>query len=128
MNEKIAQHRRELLREMSLIERMEYGSLAEECREVRARLESGEKLAMDFLESSLRCVLLKDGAHLLEDLLNDPLYQGQEQEARPGEKRYRYQAKIVEHKYLSYVLRNLSLSGSLHRLWRCGGGMQNRRR
>ena len=51
---------------------------------------------MDFLESSLRCVLLKDGAHLLEDLLNDPLYQGQEQEARPGEKRYRYRAKIVE--------------------------------
>ena len=54
MNEKIAQHRRELLREMSLIERMEYGSLAEECREVRARLESGEKLAMDFLERALR--------------------------------------------------------------------------
>lgn len=34
MNEKIAQQRRDLLREMSLIERMEFGSLAEEYREV----------------------------------------------------------------------------------------------
>lgn len=33
MNEKIAQQRRDLLREMSLIERMEFGSLAEEYRE-----------------------------------------------------------------------------------------------
>lgn len=33
MNEKIAQQRRALLREMSLIERMEFGSLAEEYRE-----------------------------------------------------------------------------------------------
>ena len=46
---------------------------------MRARLESGEKPAMDFLESALRSALLKDGAHLLEDLLNDPLYKGQEQ-------------------------------------------------
>ena len=94
------------------------------------RCEPGWKAVRNWRWTSLRerCALLKDGAHLLEDLLNDPLYQGQEQEARPGEKRYRYQAKIVEHKYLSYVLRNLSLSGSLHRLWRCGGGMQNRRR
>ena len=33
MKEKIAQQRRDLLREMSLIERMEFGSLAEEYRE-----------------------------------------------------------------------------------------------
>jgi len=33
---------------------------------------------MDFLESALRSALLKDGAHLLEDLLNDPLYKGRE--------------------------------------------------
>ena len=33
MNEKIAQQRQDLLREMSLIERMEFGSLAEEYRE-----------------------------------------------------------------------------------------------
>ncbi len=33
MNEKIAQQRRDLLREMSLIERMEFGSLSEEYRE-----------------------------------------------------------------------------------------------
>jgi hypothetical protein len=33
VNEKIAQQRRDLLREMSLIERMEFGSLAEEYRE-----------------------------------------------------------------------------------------------
>jgi hypothetical protein len=33
VKEKIAQHRRDLLREMSLIERMEFGSLAEEYRE-----------------------------------------------------------------------------------------------
>ncbi len=51
---------------------------------------------MDFLESALRSALLKDGAHLLEDLLNDPLYQGQEQEALPGEKCYRNRAKTVE--------------------------------
>lgn len=63
---------------------------------MRARLESGEKPAMDFLESALRSALLKDGAHLLEDLLNDPLYKGREQEARPGEKRYRDRAKTVE--------------------------------
>ena len=35
MNEKIAQQRRDLLREMSLIERMEFGSLAEEYREAK---------------------------------------------------------------------------------------------
>ncbi|MFA6271376.1 MAG: hypothetical protein WC657_09320 [Candidatus Paceibacterota bacterium] len=55
---------------------------------------------MDFLESALRSALLKDGAHLLEDLLedllNDPLYKGQEQEVRPGEKCYRDRAKTVE--------------------------------
>lgn len=51
---------------------------------------------MDFLESALRSALLKDGAHLLEDLLNEPLYKGQEQEARPGEKCYRDRAKTVE--------------------------------
>ncbi len=63
---------------------------------MRARLESGEKPAMEFLESALRSALLKDGAHLLEDLLNDPLYKGQEQDARPGEKCYRDRAKTVE--------------------------------
>jgi hypothetical protein len=63
---------------------------------VRTRLESGEKPAMDFLESALRSALLKDGAHLLEDLLNDPLYKGQEQEALPGERWYRDRAKTVE--------------------------------
>ena len=51
---------------------------------------------MDFLESALRSALLKDGAHLLEDLLNDPLYKGQEQEALPGEKCYRNRAKTVD--------------------------------
>ena len=51
---------------------------------------------MDFLESVLRSALLKDGAHLLEDLLNDPLYKGQEREARPGEKCYHDRAKTVE--------------------------------
>ncbi len=50
---------------------------------------------MDFLESALRSALLKDGAHLLEDLLNDPFYKGC-QEARPGEKCYRDRAKTVE--------------------------------
>lgn len=35
MNEKIAQQRRDLLREMSLIERMEFGSLTEEYREAK---------------------------------------------------------------------------------------------
>ena len=55
-----------------------------------------EKSAMDFLESALRSALLKDGAHLLEDLLNDPRYKGQEQEARPGEKCCRDRAKTVE--------------------------------
>jgi hypothetical protein len=35
VNEKIAQQRRDLLREMSLIERMEFGSLAEEYREAK---------------------------------------------------------------------------------------------
>jgi len=51
---------------------------------------------MDFLEGALRSALLKDGAHLLEDLLNDPLYRGSEQQARPGERRYRDRAKTVE--------------------------------
>jgi hypothetical protein len=50
---------------------------------------------MDFLESALRSSLLKDGAHLLGDLLNDPLYKGR-QEALPGEKCYRDRAKTVE--------------------------------
>jgi len=36
VNEKIAQQRQDLLREMSLIERMEFGSLAEEYREAAA--------------------------------------------------------------------------------------------
>ena len=51
---------------------------------------------MDFLERTLRSALLKDGAHLLEELLNDPLYKGREQEALPGEKCYRNRAKTVE--------------------------------
>jgi len=51
---------------------------------------------MDFLESALRSALLKDGAHLLEDLLNDPLYKGREQKALPGEKCYRNRAKTVD--------------------------------
>ncbi len=50
---------------------------------------------MDFLESALRSALLKDGAHLLEDLLNDPLYKGH-QEGLPGEKCYRDRPKTVE--------------------------------
>ena len=50
---------------------------------------------MDFLESALRSALLKDGAHLLEDLLNDALYK-ERQEALPGEKCYRDRAKTVE--------------------------------
>jgi len=50
---------------------------------------------MDFLESALRSALLKDGAHLLEDLLNDPLYK-ERQEALPGEKCYHDRAKTVE--------------------------------
>ena len=51
---------------------------------------------MDFLENALRSALLKDGAHLLEDLLNDPLYQGRGQATRPGEKCYRDRPKTVE--------------------------------
>ncbi len=50
---------------------------------------------MDFLESALRSALLKDGAHLLEDLLNDPLYK-ERQEALPGEKCYHDRAKTVK--------------------------------
>ena len=50
---------------------------------------------MDFLESALRSALLKDGAHLLEDLLNDALYK-ERQEALPGEKCDRDRAKTVE--------------------------------
>lgn len=67
---------------------------------------------MDFLESALRSALLKDGAHLLEDLLNDPLYQGQEQEALPGEKCYRNRAKTVETLFGEVrLLRNYYVAG-----------------
>jgi len=48
------------------------------------------------VEGALRQALLKDGARLLEDLLNDPLYQEKEPQARPGEKRYRGRPKTVE--------------------------------
>lgn len=48
------------------------------------------------MEGALRQALLKDGARLLEDLLNDPLYQEKEPQARPGEKRYRGRPKTVE--------------------------------
>lgn len=59
-------------------------------------MESGEKPALDFLENTLRSALLKDGAHLLEDLLNDPLYQGGPQDHRSGEKCYSDRPKTVE--------------------------------
>lgn len=58
-------------------------------------MESGEKPPTDFLETALRSALLKDGVHLLEDLLNDPLYKGHSK-ALPGEKCYRDRAKTVE--------------------------------
>jgi len=59
-------------------------------------LESGEKPSLDFVEETLRRALLKDGAHLLESLLNDPLYRGEATPAGLGEKHYRGRAKNAE--------------------------------
>lgn len=51
---------------------------------------------MEFIERGLRSAVHRDAAAMLSGLLNDPRHQGQPDPARPGEKRYRYRAKVVE--------------------------------
>lgn len=51
---------------------------------------------MEFIESGLRGAVHRDGAAMLANLLNDVRYQGSPEAARPGEKRYRHRAKVIE--------------------------------
>lgn len=48
------------------------------------------------LEAGLREALFRDGARMIESLLNDPLYRGSAPRVLPGEKRYRGRGKTVE--------------------------------
>lgn len=51
---------------------------------------------MDLLEAGLRQALFRDGARMIESLLNDPLYQGSAPQVLPGEKCYHGRGKTVE--------------------------------
>ena len=51
---------------------------------------------MDLLEAGLRQALFRDGARMIESLLNDPLYQGSAPQVLPGEKCYHGREKTVE--------------------------------
>jgi hypothetical protein len=62
----------------------------------KARLATEGTVAPQWLEGGLREALLRDGRRILEELLNDPNWRPEQDQARPGEKCYAGRASTVD--------------------------------